>query len=1262
LNDNGTITVPAGIQAFSITVPTVDDSEIEATETYSIKVDDVSATGTILDNDNAPIAIDDPNIVMGSLKGGYWGYTEDGTVNDNLTTISQVEDYIAGNKSELTFTSTEINYEKKQGDLADDDNVNYSNEGPLDNDQIPESLKGFLGDDANSIQGTTSDSATDGIIKLSGNLNVETAGDYKLVVSHDDGFQIKIDGVVISDFDGITHSHETEVNIVLDKGLHTVEIVYWDQGGAYQLEVDLLPINGDNVGDNIWIAENLSHPSSGSMLLMSEDDLSLNIDVLANDNDPDGDPLSITHINGSTASNVAITDVNGVTLGSASIVNVDGAPQVQFVPGESLQSLADGEQVIVTFPYSISDGNGGTATANVTLVINGTNDAPELKPITSENPALSYSTDEDISITINESDLLAKFTDIDGDDLSIESLSVGSGTITDNSDGTWTLRPAPDSDSNIQLTINVTDGLAISSTITTVVVNAVVDAPTVTISISDGVEHASTKTFDYEKIVQELKEGTTGADIIGDDAGTQAIGTDEGEVIDLLGLSDQMVGLLGDDVFISGEGDDSIFGGNPSALEDPLDGFDSVIYTGARGDYTFTRIEDGTNITINVKDNRYDAQKGWAHPDNDGLDTFGNGDNLYSIEQLVFTDGVYIIENGELVKLVPKVVDYQVDINAQLNDTDGSETLSIALKGVPEHATLSINGVEIAENNDGFWDIPVNLDGSIDGIIVTIPSEHNQPFTLSVVATATEQNDNVDGQNVATDIAHSNIDIPLAEELREDNGVQVTIGDEIVGYDLPTEFQSGNDGNITLDNGVVINATGQLDYSNGLGYGVDGNRLNQNESIELTFPNEMQVAHVGVKNAHQDTLIITSKAIEIPGESSLILTGSINIINFNDQQVSLSVFIESDQGVKEYSATFDDSGNWAISEDISMLTNIGDADLVWNIDGAILGNGATHTIELSLDSGFNNVNFTSNAVGEFNGYQIMDLEFAIGTVDNHIYPVDINASLTPVIESDEQVTSVKLGGFPEGAELTIVNIDADGSTTETIISSSLDAHDQVIFSLPLSLLDNEFDSSGLLFSDEVYLTVNETLTDGFLPTIYVTTSDTVNGFEINNETIIGGNDSSTLYGGDGDDYIDAGIGNDILIGGDGNDLLIGGTGADTFVFLDGDTGTDHIEDFALEQGDTLDLSDLLHVSNGDNLETFLDFDGDVNGTTITVHADGGDEITQTIILDGVNLGNDDAVIINDLLTGQGHEGALFIGDNVSVDADTMLITIPDEHA
>ncbi|MBL0513196.1 retention module-containing protein [Aeromonas media] len=52
----GKITVPAGVSGFTVTIPTVNDRLVEANETLSVTIGGQSGTGTIVDNDRAPMA------------------------------------------------------------------------------------------------------------------------------------------------------------------------------------------------------------------------------------------------------------------------------------------------------------------------------------------------------------------------------------------------------------------------------------------------------------------------------------------------------------------------------------------------------------------------------------------------------------------------------------------------------------------------------------------------------------------------------------------------------------------------------------------------------------------------------------------------------------------------------------------------------------------------------------------------------------------------------------------------------------------------------------------------------------------------------------------------------------------------------------------------------------------------------------------------------------------------------------------------------
>ena len=138
------------------------------------------------------------------------------------------------------------------------------------------------------------------------------------------------------------------------------------------------------------------------------------------------------------------------------------------------------------------------------------------------------------------------------------------------------------------------------------------------------------------------------------------------------------------------------------------------------------------------------------------------------------------------------------------------------------------------------------------------------------------------------------------------------------------------------------------------------------------------------------------------------------------------------------------------------------------------------------------------------------------------------------------------------------------------------------------------------------------------------------------------------------------------MGSDGNDLLIGGTGADTFIWSDGDTGIDHISDFSIAEGDQLDLSELLHVETGHELNEYLELSSNGIDTTISIHAVGDNPdgtssaVTQTIVLDGV--GSDDVTVINDLFANNDSGPLIIVDDSSTLDFTTLTVAIEDDSS
>lgn len=132
------------------------------------------------------------------------------------------------------------------------------------------------------------------------------------------------------------------------------------------------------------------------------------IDVLANDSDPDGDPLTITAVS---------TPAHGtaeITAGGISYTPMAG------------YSGAD------SFTYTISDGRGGTATASVSVTVNPASESNQAPVAVNDDGGVLKGYDIDIDVLANDSDP-------DGDPLtviSVEQTGPGIANITINADNT----------------------------------------------------------------------------------------------------------------------------------------------------------------------------------------------------------------------------------------------------------------------------------------------------------------------------------------------------------------------------------------------------------------------------------------------------------------------------------------------------------------------------------------------------------------------------------------------------------------------------------------------------------------------------------------------------------------------------------------------------------------------------------------------------------------------------------------------------------
>ena len=185
---------------------------------------------------------------------------------------------------------------------------------------------------------------------------------------------------------------------------------------------------------------------------LSEDGALTGESVLAdNGNGADGD------IDGDTLTVSLVTDVSNGTLTLNPDGTFDYTPDADFAGTDS-------------FTYAVSDGNGGSDQATVTLAVGAVNDAPVAQDD-------SFSLSEDGALT--GENVLADNgngadSDIDGDTLTVSLVSdVSNGSLTLNPDGTFDYTPDADFTGSDSFTYAVDDG------------NGGTDQATVTLTVND---------------------------------------------------------------------------------------------------------------------------------------------------------------------------------------------------------------------------------------------------------------------------------------------------------------------------------------------------------------------------------------------------------------------------------------------------------------------------------------------------------------------------------------------------------------------------------------------------------------------------------------------------------------------------------------------------------------------------------------------------------------------------------------------------------
>lgn len=867
----------------------------------------------------------------------------------------------------------------------------------------------------------------------------------------------------------------------------------------------------------------------------TDEDTAITVDLTANDTDPDGDTLTVT----------------GASVPSDQGTLVDnGDGTVTFTPAENFNGEA-------TISYSITDNNGGTSSAEHTVNVTPVND----DPVAVDD---IETTDEDQPIVI---DLIGNDTDVDGDPLTIGSVSVDPalGEVVDNGDGTVTFTPAQDYNGPVTIDYTVVDG------------NGGEDAGQAIVSV--GAVNDAPVANDDEDTTDEDTSITV--DLIGNDTDPDG---DTLEVINATVPADQ--GTLidnGDGTVTFTPADD--FNGEATIsyeISDGNGGTDTGVHTvnvtpvddaPVTEDDTATTPED-TPVTIDVLDN----------------DTDPDGQPLTISDASVPADqGTVEIVGNELVFTPADDFNGEATITYTAQDPDGNET--------PGTVTVDVTPV----NDD-----PVAVDD-----VASVPFE--EPVIIDVLDNDTD----VDGDTLEV------LGVPTA-----DHGTVAVNPDGTLlytpdaGYDGPdTITYTVSDGNGGTDIGEVA-ITVEASPLDGIVQGTDGDDL-----IDVTYTDDPQGDMIDAGDAILPTEV---------GDDDIILAG-----DGNDT-------IEAGLGDDEaYGEDGDDTINGDAGDDYlsggegddTLYGGEGDdtldagqgSDRLYGEDGddVLLGGPGTDL----LDGGAGDDTMIGGSANDtIVGGDGSDT--AYGNDGNDVIDTSgpnssgVNASpdigypgLYPAdTDPNDDIDSV-WGGAGDDTISTGDDADyIDGGTGDDMIDGGIDddtidggdGNDTIIGGEGNDTIDagagDDTVYGGLDPSFPDVLNIPDDGTGPFGPDLVTNNGmDVIHGGD-GNDTIYGQDDNDELYGDAGDDYIDGGIDDDTIDGGTGDDTLVGGQGAD--VLSGGDDRDTFIVDTAEDGfGDVIDGGD-----GGDDFDT-LDLTG--SGPINVVYTSPDNEDGYVEFLDGV---------------------------------------------
>ncbi|WP_425356758.1 tandem-95 repeat protein [Vibrio alginolyticus] len=751
------------------------------------------------------------------------------------------------------------------------------------------------------IAGATSYSVNeDEVITISSEQLLANASDIEGEVAIDSVSYSGSDGIFTDNGDG-TFSFAPNANFDGDVSLDVVVVDEDGATAATNANIDVLPIN--------------DAPVSGSLAYSVDEDNSITLSqeqLLAQASDVEGDALTATNLMVDGDATVTANDDGSFTI----------TPDANF----------NGD---IDITFDINDGS-DTIVATADLTVNPVNDLPQ-----PEDQAFTIG--EDGVLLFTDEDLLDGATDIDGDDLSVESVSYtgADGVLTDNGDGTYSFAPNENFNGDVNFTFDVSDG---TDTVTANIDVSVTpeNDPPVAGSTSYTVHEDNSITISNEQLLANSSdvEGEVAIDSVSY-SGADGVFQDNGDGTYTFSPNENFNGEVSLDVVVvdeDGATDSTTAGITVLEVNDPP-------IAGA----TSYSVNEDEVITISSEQllaNASDVEGEVAidsvsYSGSDGIFT-DNGDGTFSFAPNANFDGdvsldvVVVDEDG-----VTAATNANIDV-LPINDAPVSGNLAYS---VDEDNSITLSQEQLlAQASDVEGDALTATNLVVDGD-ATVTANDDGSFTITPDANFNGDIDITFDINDGTDIIVATADLTVnpVNDLPQPEDQAFTIGEDgvllftdedlldgatdIDGDDLSVEGVSytGADGVLT-DNGDGTysfapneNFNGDVNFTFDVSDGTD--TVTANIDVTVTPENDPPVAGSTSYTVHEDNSITISNEQLLANSSDIEGEVAIDSVSYSGAD---GVFRDNGDGTYTFSPN--ENFNGEVSLDVVVVDEDGATD------------------------------------------------------------------------------------------------------------------------------------------------------------------------------------------------------------------------------------------------------------------------------------------------------------------------------------------------